>query len=133
MEVKKAKVWQKKVWKPKEAHLKELKKNVDLKALHVEVNKVIENIHEERNVFVSDTEKVNIEKEGNGSQLESMMLEKIIDDLTDLTKQMVIYQRMEDRWGDLDDKIVLEEGKILAESRNQLEEGDLHNIQSKEI
>ena len=40
---------------------------------------------------------------------------------------------MEDRWGDLDDKIVLEEGKILVEFGNKLEEGDLHNIQFREI
>jgi len=32
---------------------------------------------------------------------------------------------MEDRWGDVDDKFGLEEGEILVESGNQLEEGDL--------
>ena len=61
-EVKKAKVQQKKVWKPKEAQLKELKKNVDLKALHVEADKVIENILEEENISMPDTVKVYIEK-----------------------------------------------------------------------
>ena len=36
-----------------------------------------------------------------------------------------IYQRMEDHWGDLDDKIVLEEGEILDETGNKVVEGDL--------
>ena len=116
------------MWKPKEAHLKELKKNMDLKPLHAEVDKFTKNIHEEENISMPDTMEVNIEKEGNGSQLESIMPEQRIDDQENLSKQIVIYQSMEDRWGDLDDKIVLDEGEILAEFGNQLEEGDLHNI-----
>ena len=116
MDRKKAKVQQKKVWKPKEAHLKEQKKNEDSKAPYAEVDKV------------PSTKKVNSKKEGHGLQLETIMPGQRIDDLTDLSKQIVIYQRMEDRWGDLDDKIVLEEGEILDEAGNQSEEGDLHII-----
>lgn len=57
-----------------------------------------------------------------------MTPEQNIDDLVDLTKQFVIYQKMEDQWEDVDEKILLEEGEILVESRIQLEEGDLHNF-----
>ena len=113
MDGEKAKVQQKKVWKPKEAHRKEQKNSEDSKDLHAKVEKE------------PSPKKVNSEKEGHDLQLETTMPEQRIDDRTDLSKQIVIYQKMEDRWGDLDDKIVLEEGKILAEAKNKSVEGDL--------
>ena len=61
------------------------------------------------------------------------MPEQRIDDLVDLSKQIVIYQRMEDQWSDLDEKIMLEEGEILAKVGNKLVEGDLLITQSREI
>ena len=113
MDGKKPKVQQKKVWKPKDVHRKEHKYSEESKDLHVEVEKEL------------SFEKVNSKKEGHDLQLENTMLEQRIDDLADLSKQIVIYQRMEDRWGDLDDKIVLEEGEILDEVKNKAVEGDL--------
>ena len=121
MDGKKAKVQQKKVWKPKEAHLKEKKNNEDSKAPHAEVNK-------------EPSSKIeNSEKEGHGLQLDTIMPKQRIDDLVELSKQIVIYQRMEDQWSDLDEKIMLEEGEILAKVGNKSVEGDLLITQSREI
>lgn len=61
------------------------------------------------------------------------MPEQSIDDLVDLSQQIVLYQKMEDRWGDLDEMIELEEGEFLVESGNQIEEENFLEAQSREI
>ena len=65
-------------------------------------------------------------------QLETIMLEQRINDLEDLSKQIVIYQRIEDQRRDLEDKTGLEEGEIMAEDGYKSEMGDLFS-QSREI
>ena len=113
MDGKKPRIQHKKVWKPKDAHCNEQKYSEVSRDLHEEVEKELS--------FV----KVNSEEEGHDLQSENTMPEQRIDDLADLSKQIIIYQRMEDRWGDLYDKIVLEEGEILDETGNKVVEGDL--------
>ena len=46
-------------------------------------------------------------------------------DLANLSKNIVIYQRMEDRRREIDDKNVLKEGEFLAISDSLCLEGDL--------
>ena len=41
-------------------------------------------------------EKVNIEKEGHGFQFDTIMHDQGMDDLPDLSKQIFIYQRIEE-------------------------------------
>ena len=57
---------------------------MESKAQHVEVDKYLENIHEEGNepVLVSDNE--NTKMEDNGSRFKSVMPEKIIHEMADL-------------------------------------------------
>lgn len=101
-----------------------------LKAQDEATKKDLENSQKEMNrsvgnKLVPQPKKENSRKGDNGSMFQSVRLEKNIDDLADLLKQIVIYQRMEDRWGDLDEKEFLEEGEVLADSGNLLKEIDI--------
>ena len=49
------------------------------------------------------------------NQLESFRSDLCLDELPDLAKQIVLYQKMEDKWGDLDETTELEEGEFLTE------------------
>ena len=117
---KKTKIQQKKVWKPKEDHCQEQKNNEDSKASLAKMDNE------------PSFEKAIFEKDGHGIQSNTIMSEQRIDDLADLSKQIVIYQRIEDQRRDLEDKTGLEEGEILAEDGYKLEMGDLFS-QSREI
>lgn len=109
-EVKKTKVQYKKVWKPKDFHLKEKKKNENSKAPPAVVDNVSKPLLKDGTRTLSETEILNSKKEVNGIQLEPIFPEQRIEDLSDLSKKIVLYQKMEDKWGDLDEMIELEEG-----------------------
>ncbi len=81
--------------------------------------------------IVPKTENINSEKEVNGLQLDPIFPKQGIADLLDLSKKIVLYQKMEDKWGDLDEMIELEEGEFLAESGAHSEDDETHPREMK--
>lgn len=102
-EVKKTKVQHKKVWKPKDSQPKEKKENEILEDPPAVKDNVSMPLLKDEARPVSEIEKINSGKEVKGLQLEPILPDLCIDDLPDLSKQIVLCQKMEDKWGDLDE------------------------------
>ena len=49
------------------------------------------------------------------TETESIRADLCLDEQTDLAKQIVLYQKMEDKWGVLDELTELEEGELLTD------------------
>lgn len=74
-------------------------------------------------------ENLNIENKGEGMMLESTLPEQNIEDMVDLTKQLVIYQKIDDNWEDLVEMDELEEGEIMSNSSKMMVQEDSQNLQ----
>lgn len=118
----KTKVQHKKVWKPKDPKIKETE-NVTLKdPLAGDDIGPLPNC-EEKTLSLSESDKMCSDKEVNAIQLEPIVTAPGADVLLDSSLQIVPYQKMEAKWGDLDERTGLEEGEIVTEIVPHREEG----------
>ena len=118
----KTKVLHKKVWKPKDLKIKETE-NVTLKDplpgddIGPLPNCVV------KTFSLSESDKMCSDKEVNAIQLESFVTAPGADVFPDSSLQIVPYQKIEAKWGVLDERAGLEEGEIVTEIVPHGEEG----------
>jgi hypothetical protein len=131
-EVKKTKVQHRKVWKPKDSRPKEKKENEILKDTPAIVDIASVPLLEDGVQPAFESMIRNPKTEVN--QLESFRSDLCLDEMPDLAKQIVLYQKMEDKWGDLDEMTELEEGEFLTEfgTHSEVDESQPREMQASD-
>ena len=114
-EVKKTKAQLRKVWRPKAPRHKEMKEIETLKVTSALVD--ITSVPLVEDGVRSDSESLN-----RNTDTESIRADQCFDEQTDLSKQIVLYQMMEDKRDMLDELSELEEGELSTVFRTHSEE-----------